>query len=239
MNTKYVIMENRAYVFNDERRTIKKPLTDNLEEILKQENKIELIEGEIKKNKEENRKATKELESDKKMILWGFPCILLAGLLFAGGLNIRGNNPLIFATWNLKEVLFHFGAFACGLMGFCWSLDGVVNYRNSKRKIARNQMQNFFLEKNLETEKNYLKELEELAVKVEQEEFSNLIDIDNKLLKEKLKEYKEKLNFYQKRTKKFYHKPMGENFKTEMYRNGIDAEIFEEYVASQKRSLKK
>ena len=238
MNIKSVIIDNHAHVFSN-KGIIIKPLTDNLEEILKQENKIELMEEEIKRNKEKNVKDLEELKKDKKLIFLGFPWIFLSCFFFSWALSIGGNNPFLLGAWNLKEILIGFGIIAGGVIGLGWSLDGFIIYQSDKRKIERQQLQNFFLEKELEKEKSYLKELEDLAIPIVQEEPTNLIDIDNKILKEKLKEYKEKLNYYQKKVKKFYNHPLTEKFKREMEQNGIDAEIFEDYLAEQKRSLKK
>ena len=235
MNTKYMFVNGDAYTFDDKRRTVKRPLTDNLQEVLEQENKIELIKEEINKNDKKIFQQFKELEKDKKIATFAFPCLLLFTLLMSSGLIISVGAPLVFA----KKLFVVLTTLLGGLAGLGWSFSGVLNYRNKKKNIKNIIMQNYFLKRDLESEKNYLKDLEEIAVPIEQERPSDLIVIHNKKMKKKLEVYKEKLNFYQKNINEFYQKPISEKFKNELYRNGIDADVYEDYVELQRRILKK
>ena len=225
MNIKYVVVNNCARVFSNKGLTTR-PLTDNLEEVLKQENKIELIEEEIEKNKVQIDKETENLEVDKKWIFSSLPFFLVVCFLLLNG-SIT------------KDFVMAFSLFSSSIIGFSLFLGGTLNYLNEKKQIKNMKMQNFFFEQNLENEKNYLQELKDLEVLVNQKDSPNLIDIDTISMRRKLAECKEKLNYYQKRMKKFYHMPLTEEFKKELYQNGIDAEIYEDYVEEQTRILKK
>ena len=132
-----------------------------------------------------------------------------------------------------------YGSVLCGFgFGLFFSVKEIIHFINAKRELSSMEIQNFFLEKDLETEKEYLKELNELANKTIQDAQTDIIKIDTESIKQKLIAYRKKLSYYGKRVKEFTNRPLTENFRNELYQNGIDVETFEDYL-EQVKSLKK
>lgn len=236
MNTKYIKMDDKVLVLNEEEKIEKTiPSTDNIEDILNQENKIEEIKKAVETLKIEMPYLQKNLVNAKKNALFSLPIGLLLGLSFGFTFGLSGHGVVLSEAYK-KGMLY--GSLLCGFgFGLFCSVKEIIHVRNTKKELSNMEIQSFFLEKDLETEKAYLQELNELANKTFQDTKSDIITIDTEVTRQKLNAYRQKLSYYGKRVKEFMNKPLTGNFRNELYRNGIDAETYEDYM--EVKSLKK
>ena len=237
MNKQYKKKEDYAIVIDDKGNEKLVLLTDNIEDILEQENKIEEMCNEVEKLQMEIPLLQKNLTSSKKNALFSLPIGLLFGLSFGYVFNLSGHGVVLSEAYK-KGMLY--GSLLCGLgTGLVFSLKEIVNAIKTKQELTSMEIQNFFLEKDLETERAYLQDLNDLAHKIEHEQQKKVINLDTSSTKQKLMEYQNKLKLYGKRAKEFYHKPMQEAFRNELYTNGIDVETFEDYLEEKTKRLTK
>ncbi len=237
MNTKYIKTTDEVFIINEEDKIEKSvPNTDNIEDVLNQENKIEEIKNAVEKLKVEMPYLQKNLVNSKKNAFLSLPIGLLFGLSFGYTFGLSGHGVILSEAYK-KGMLY--GSVLCGFgFGLFFSVKEIIHFINAKRELSSMEIQNFFLEKDLETEKEYLKELNELANKTIQDAQTDIIKIDTESIKQKLIAYRKKLSYYGKRVKEFTNRPLTENFRNELYQNGIDVETFEDYL-EQVKSLKK
>lgn len=103
MHIKYILTTEKSFVFNEKEEITKRKTTKNLEKILKQENKIGLIENQLRENKIQVEK------SFKRQAIWLWPLgrivALLAGDVFLTinfiVLHIENVNMI----WTFQDVL--------------------------------------------------------------------------------------------------------------------------------------
>ena len=103
MYIKYILATEKSFVFNEKEEITKRKTTKNLEKILKQENKIGLIENQLRENKIQVEK------SFKRQAIWLWPLgrivALLAGDVFLTinfiVLHIENVNMI----WTFQDVL--------------------------------------------------------------------------------------------------------------------------------------
>lgn len=103
LHIKYILTTEKSFVFNEKEEITKRKTTKNLEKILKQENKIGLIENQLRENKIQVEK------SFKRQAIWLWPLgrivALLAGDVFLTinfiVLHIENVNMI----WTFQDVL--------------------------------------------------------------------------------------------------------------------------------------
>lgn len=109
MHIKYILTTEKSFVFNEKEEITKRKTTKNLEKILKQENKIGLIENQLRENKIQVEKSKSKEKSFKRQAIWLWPLggivALLAGDVFLTinfiVLHIENVNMI----WTFQDVL--------------------------------------------------------------------------------------------------------------------------------------
>ncbi len=208
-----------------------------MEDIIEQENKIEEMNKELFKLKGEIPFLKRYVSQYKKSAIFSLPTQIVCGMVLGLVLGI-GSHGIVPSIY-YKNVMFLLGLILGMTTGLFTTLKEYFNYKKTKQELSNTEIQVFFFEKDLETEKEYLQNLKELAHETPEMNSTDQLEQNNEIIKQRLKDYQEKLIVYGKRVKEFYHKPLEENFKNELYHNGIDAETFEDYIEAQVKSLKK
>lgn len=248
MYIKYIETKEKSLVFNEKEEITKRKTTKNLGLILKQENKIELIENQLSENEKTVKESKSKIKSFKTKAIWLTPLCTVTALLAGDAflvfnfivLHIESTNVI----WDFKEVLEDMITFSkpmsiIGILyGSILSLFCLSNAKNIQNHLESAELESFFLELDLEKEQEKLINLKanDQPLELETDEAS-FIYIDNQGLRNKYREYLMKLSFYGERIKK-YNKMLEQNhqkLETEMSRDEIDVDLLETYIRSRKK----
>lgn len=228
MNVKYTYNQKNALVIDDNEFLSVKKVTDKLEEILIAENKVEIMENLLFDIKNEIPKLKIKKFNNTE---WA----ILSPIIGTFGFAVFGFSTL-------------YTLIGMGITGFLFG--GVITLSllkdnfSIKEKLNEFQIQEYFLERDIPKEKECIRELENDAKPVENEnKDEKIVKINNKVVFEKQKIYLKKLAIYgskiKRYTKNYNNGSLDNNLREQLITDGINPDEFENYIEYKKELTKK
>lgn len=217
MNKNYIINDGKVIVIDEDGNNKIVEYTDNINEVLAQENLVEYIENEIQKyeyNKKEHERLKKEFPKYFKKHDVYIPKFIITGILLHLIMGIIGG------IGNIENFLMPLlGSLVLTESFVCIPFEGIMysKYKDGTRKTLMKEIEYEELKKTLVKEKE---KLEELRTVKEKNLSINELKTENVNDKEKLNELLDKLYLYRCLSDniKYYYKRY-ENDKLESYFN--------------------
>ena len=189
INGKCIIYDQNGAILEDDGKIALRKYTDNLDEILIQENMIESLENELVETEHEIEKRKKLVKSNKNMMWFdaiafgSMPLILQYLLRFLVGkevlIEIMTNGDIVNTI--LKALIISLTT----IFGGAFFLSNYNAYKTHKKKLEGNESKKEAIEKSLEKAKQKLEELNKTQKpsKLDEEMSSNKVNYLNRLRK--------------------------------------------------------
>ena len=247
MNIKYLPIEEKAYIANENDKIRVVQLTTNLDSQLDSENKIEMLENEIKKldNQREKTKNEKIRNAILAIPAWCLFCLITFFLMYyiltAGEINL--------IDFISEKILIKISLWSGIVCGGIHAMSFLCEYFRIKYSLKRKDLQLFFMEKEIEKEQEHLKEIKREAVPKKQEkEVKEMVQVYDKSFLVEWEKYQKKLCLYAYKLQKYARRQTGiakynldADYKEQLIKESIEPEIIEDYLEeyTKKRSITK
>ncbi len=227
MNKEYAFKdENIVFVSNEKGELKEEKYTTNFNKVKIQENTVEEIENNLKKENNSKKQWLEQMESLIKLMK------LMPFLGISAGFVLALMVSMLHWSFDILSCL------GCILAGFGFASCGVVlnytEYRIAKKHFNIAHFQSYFLKKDLERENKKLQELYEKSEPIQHKEENRIVQIDDKKELRQLKIYFELLRHYGEdlpNQLNLYANGLWEmQEKEDIEKVGLNADLFAQYL---------